>query len=145
MFLRSLCSGQVKHPKHCLYWWHITAVAHVGFFLPSFPRRKFTFPLVLPAKRLLLLLLLLKTQNSKRSLKTTTRQLCQHGQPSSGRRFYDNRLGEPANTLPTLTMQHIRSSIRHLSYLHATASSHTPPATATMRAGCPALGTQHTH
>lgn len=94
-----------------------------------------------------------QTENSKWRLKTTMGQLCQHEHPSRGKHFYGNRQGASANTC---TYSHTRrprwqwnirlhSPLQHLSYLHATRRSHAHQLRANTRAGCPALGTRHTH
>lgn len=81
-----------------LPWCRTTAVANG--LLPRSQRQKLTFPEALPAGGRLPLsppstppppVLLQGEKIPKRWLKTTMRQLCQHGRPSSRKHFYNNR------------------------------------------------------
>ncbi|MEQ2187969.1 hypothetical protein GOODEAATRI_010159 [Goodea atripinnis] len=95
-------TGQVKHPKQCLFWCHITAVTHVVFLFLAFPEGSSHFLRSCQPNAFSL------SSKHNCSLKTTVRQLCQHEHPSSGKHFYDHRLGESSNTLRTLTIQRIK-------------------------------------
>lgn len=92
-------------------WCHTTAVTNVFIYLFFFQGRKLTFPEALPANYPLLLLLP-QPENSVWRLKTTIRQLCQHGHPSPGKHFYGNRQGASTNshtqtyTPPMFTMKY---------------------------------------
>lgn len=71
-----------------LPWCHATAVANGVLFISQ--QQKLTFPKVAASQ---LPLFLPRGENSKRGLKTTMRQLCQHGRPSPRKHFYNNRRG----------------------------------------------------
>lgn len=85
-----------------LPWCHATAVANGVLFISQ--RQKLTFPKGTASQ---LPLFLPRGENSKRGLKTTMRQLCQHGRPSPRKHFYNNRRGATLmlNTPPTRTMR----------------------------------------
>lgn len=85
-----------------LPWCHATAVANGVLFISQ--RQKLTFPKGAARQ---LPLFLPRRENSKQGLKTTMRQLCQHGRPSPRKHFYNNRRGATLmlNTPPTRTMR----------------------------------------
>lgn len=56
-----------------------------------------------------------RPENSKWRLKTTIRQLCQHGHPSPGKHFYSNRRGASANTKHTTNTHNAISGYTALS------------------------------
>lgn len=143
-------SGEASRAAAGLWppWCPTTAVANVLLFF-FFQGWKLTFPEALPAYHSTSSP---QPENSKWRLKTTIRQLCQHGHPSPRKHLYGNRRGASANT-DVLTYPHthtanpsqcnirLHSPLQHLSYLHAIGRSHTPPHSKYEQAALP----RHTH